>query len=107
MFAVVTHVTIQAGKTNDYLQLWAREIKPRLETFSGYQQAYVLLDKAQSQALAVVFYRAEADADEALSSGLFREVTTLLKEVVVVESITRTGYEVALAFQAPTRKERR
>jgi hypothetical protein len=59
----------------------------------------VLLDEATDQAISVVFYRAQADADEALSSGLFREVTALLREVVIVESITRAGYDVPLAFK--------
>jgi hypothetical protein len=59
----------------------------------------VLLDEANEQAISVVFYRAQADADEALSSGLFREVTALLREVVIMESITRAGYDVPLAFK--------
>lgn len=99
MYSVVTTVKIQTGKTNDYLQIWTNEIKPRLETFAGYKHAYVLLDKEAEQAISVVLYTEKAVADRALSSGLFGEVSEFLSSCVISESITRNGYEVALDFK--------
>lgn len=95
MYASITTVQVRPGKLDEVVTIWRAIAHPYVRTFPGFVRTSVFINRVTEQALSIVIYATPADAEAVQMSGRFQEVVEMFTPVLIPESLTRSGYEVA------------
>ncbi|MEZ4731973.1 MAG: antibiotic biosynthesis monooxygenase [Caldilineaceae bacterium] len=95
MYASITTVQVQPGKLDEVVTIWRTVAQPYVRTFPGFVRTSVFVNHSTAQVMSVVIYAKPADAEAVQMSGRFQEVVEMFTPVLIPESLTRIGYEVA------------
>lgn len=95
MYASISSGQVQAGKLDEYLQLFRDTIAPAAKRLKGFREVYVLADSATNKVQTIAFYETQADAQAVQTNGDFQRLLAMLGDTLVRDSVLRTGYEVS------------
>ena len=73
MHSQVVKATLQPGKVDDGIALFNDSVAPVVRERTGFQNAYLLVDRAGNKIIAVGFWDSEADVAALISSGFYQE----------------------------------
>ncbi|MCE7986294.1 MAG: hypothetical protein DYG89_34405 [Caldilinea sp. CFX5] len=95
-YASVSSGQLQPGRVEQFVETWRARVAPHLADLVGFQAAYVLTDANTHKAMTLSLYTTAADAEAVQTSGKFRELVGMLADTLIVETVVRAGYEVAI-----------
>jgi hypothetical protein len=96
MYASVTSGQIQQGQIDEYVKIWEEQIMPEVKNLAGIVNAYFCINRETHKGITLAIYETEADATATQTSGKYRALLSQLAPMLVMDTITREGYEVRL-----------
>ena len=73
MFAQVSSVTLQPGKTEEWIALTRDGILPAAKERQGFISAYILVDREKNTGIGISLWETEADVEGEAASGFYQE----------------------------------
>ena len=95
MYASVAIFMSQPGKLDELLTAFRDKIVPVIKE-SAIQHEYVLTDAKTNKVIAIALYETEAEAEQMQISGEFQRLIGMMADTLIVESVTRGGYDVSI-----------
>ncbi len=95
MYASVTPAEVQAGKMDEFIQLWEGGVVPGVKQLKGVTDGYLLTDRTTHRILSIIIYETEEDLRTTETSGRYRELVGMVAGALVPGSFGRQRYEVS------------
>ena len=94
MYAQVSSVTLQPGKTDEWIAITRDSILPAAKERQGFVKALILVDREKKTGIGISLWESEEDVDAITSSGFYQEQVAKVTECIV--SSERQVLEVAV-----------
>ncbi len=96
MHSQVVRATLQPGTMDNGIALFNDSVAPAVRERTGFQNAYLLVDRAKNKVIAVSLWDSEADVAALISSGFYQEQVAKFAALFAGPP-EREVYEVAVA----------
>jgi heme-degrading monooxygenase HmoA len=95
VFTRVTIVQCRADKVDDAIKLYEQSVVPAAKSQSGYQGAYLLINRDSGKGISITAWDTEANALANENSGYYQEQLAKFKDLFSAPPV-REGYELVV-----------
>ncbi len=95
MYARVTIVKIQPGKTDEATRIYRDSVVPAAKQQKGFKGIYMLTDRKTGKGISIALWQTEADMTASESSGYFQQQLAKFKDLFVAPPVSE-HYEVSV-----------